>query len=147
MKILSRNSMMMLLLAVVFLAPGLAAIYFYQHPQWLMGHPTNKGEFVKPSIKIKSLNSSVLESHTVEKKWHLVLWSPSGCTDECIRPLDQLVRIRLSLGRHFYEVEPVLLTGPHSEPESSLLLDLLQKNKLLFVQLPVNEASKVYVYA
>jgi len=140
MKILSRNSMMMVLLAVVFLAPGLAAICFYQHPQWLMGHSTNKGDFVKPSMKIKSLVST-------EKKWHLVLWSPSGCDESCIQPLDQLVRIRLALGRRFYEVDQALLTGPYSKPTLSELLDVLQENKVGVLQLPRNEASTLYAYA
>lgn len=140
MKILSRNFLMVVLLAVVFLAPGLAAIYFYQHPQWLMGHSTNKGDFVKPPMKIKSLVST-------EKKWHLVLWSSGGCDESCFQPIDQLARIRLALGRRFYEVDQALLTGPYSKPTLPELLDVLQKNKIGTLQLPRNEASTLYAYS
>lgn len=147
MKILSRNSMMLILLALVFLAPGLAAIYFYQFPHKLMGRSTNKGEFVKPTVKIQSLDSSVKGSASTVKKWHLVLWSPNGCDESCLQPLAQLAQIRLALGRHYYEAELVLLTGQYRKSLSPALLEFVKQNKLLVLQLPPNEINALYAYA
>lgn len=107
MKRISRHSLVLLLLAFVFLAPGLTALYFFKHPQWLSQQTTNRGQFVKPPLPIHALRQF---SH----KWHLVLWSPSHCGQECQRLIDQLANIRLALGRRYYDVDQVLLTREES---------------------------------
>lgn len=124
MKILSRNSAVLLVLAMVFLAPGLAAFYFYKNPQWLHGSPTNQGEFVSPPVLLPSLIKSIDSKKmlSIAPKWHLVLWSPGDCDAACRKPLDQFAQIRLALGRHFYEVDATLLIGGpnHSMPRHLL---------------------------
>lgn len=129
MNLLSRQSVTLLLLAALFLAPGLAAVYFYQHPQWLEGESTNKGDFVMPPLQILSMQ----KLHTSNKltdntpKWHVVLWYPEACEASCVESLDQLARIRLALGRRYYEVDEVILMNGTAAPVGPELTDKLQK--------------------
>lgn len=125
MKKVSRHSLILSLLMLVFLAPGLAAFYFYKHPSWLGEATINKGEFVRPAISIKSLTTLKGTSNPINKKenkqnWYLVLWSPKGCDEACHQSLEQLARVRLALGRYYYEVGEALLLGEASiEPSMS----------------------------
>lgn len=89
-----------ILLFFIFLTPGLAAIFLYQHPQWLPRSTVNHGRFVSPAIPIKNLTGH---------KWGLILWNPNECKTDCLKNLDKIARIRLALGRHLYEVNQWLL--------------------------------------
>ncbi len=118
---MSRNSFVLLLLALVFFAPGLAALYFYKHPQWLSGHATNRGQFVDPPRSIPSLIKST-------HKWHLLLWSPDDCGDACIQKVDKLARVRLALGRRYYDVDQTLLLGRSAHPLEHQLQETLDSH-------------------
>lgn len=114
MKIKSRHAVLLLLLVAVFLMPGMLALYCYQHPTWLTQKTINKGQFVENAVLVQAL----LKPFDVQApigaakfKWHLLLWSPKACQDDCINLLDKLSRVRLALGRHFYDVDEALLSG------------------------------------
>jgi hypothetical protein len=96
MKSKKHNRLILLFLSLLFIAPGLSAYLFYMHPQWLHGKTINKGHFLNPARPLKIFH---------DQKWRIVLWSPKGCEAECIKQLDQLARVRLALGRRFYNVE------------------------------------------
>ena len=124
MKIMSRHSLILYLLALVFFAPGLAALYFFHHPSMLAGSSTNKGEFMRPAQLIKSFTRLKGKSKPLDDgkpKWHLVLWDPNECQDECIQLLEKLTRIRLALGRHFYDVNEALLVREAPIPDNPKL--------------------------
>lgn len=93
-----------LILVILFAAPGLAAYYFYHHPEWLGGAKINRGQLLTPPFLLKS-------SQSESEKWQLVLWSPLSCERDCKIQLDKLARIRLTLGRRLYDVEVKLLLG------------------------------------
>lgn len=107
MRTLSRRNAVFLVLAVLFFMPGLAAYLLYTHPTWLGFTKTNKGHLLNPPLLLAPLQVTTKSS----PKWRLVLWSPSTCAESCLSALDQLVRVRLALGRHYYEVDTVLLVG------------------------------------
>ena len=114
MKIKSRHTMLLLLLVAVFLMPGLLALYCYQHPTWLTQKTINKGQFIESEVRVHALSKPIdvqAPMGAAKSKWHLLLWSPSACQDDCINLLEKLSRVRLALGRHFYEVDEVLLSG------------------------------------
>ncbi len=92
-------------LFLVFLAPGVLAILFYMHPDWLSGLPTNKGTLVQPATQV-----SFLEDNSKDK-WHLAVWCPRGCDDACLEVLDKMARVRLALGRRLYQVDLWHLQG------------------------------------
>lgn len=129
MNLLSRQSITLLLLAALFFAPGLAAVYFYQHPQLLGGDSTNKGDFVNPPFLVSSLEKQHTSTKKTENmpKWHVVLWIPETCDESCLTLLDQLARVRLALGRRYYEVDEVILMSKSSAPLPVDLNTKLQK--------------------
>ena len=99
---LKRNYLILLLLFLLFAAPGIAAYLFYLNPQWLSASTTNKGRLLKPPV-------TLLRSKGGKPQWTLMLWAPQGCEQACLKQLDKLARIRLALGRRLYDVEELLL--------------------------------------
>ncbi|MGQ3892546.1 hypothetical protein [Legionella sp. CNM-4043-24] len=108
-----RKYIVLLLLVLVFASPGLAALLFYKHPQWLSSSSVNKGQLLTPPEQISGLLGA--------PKWRLILWNPGPCDSDCRQQLDKLARVRLALGRRLYEVEAWLIN-------TSPLPEELQKN-------------------
>ncbi len=90
----------LVLLIVLFVAPGVAAYLFYQHPSWL-GARVNKGALLNPPVMLNTLEG--------KSKWRIIFWSPEACDQVCMKQLDVLARIRLALGRKLYQVDQWLL--------------------------------------
>lgn len=116
MKIVRRNYFVLLLLALLFITPGLAAYLFYKNPQWLGAATTNKGELLTPPVQLKMKGDG-----DGQVKWRFVLWNPGDCGMECLNQLNKLARIRLALGRRLYEVEQVLILENDTELPPSLI--------------------------
>lgn len=108
----------LLLLALVFMAPGLAAYLYYQHPAWLRATTTNRGELLQSPVLLTALKGKA--------KWHLILWQPGDCRLSCLKQLDKLARIRLALGRRLYEVEQWLVLTDDSKRLPKTLVSSLQ---------------------
>lgn len=103
----------LLLLAVLFAAPGLSAYLFFQHPQWLGRSTLNKGQWVAPPVVMNVLGDT--------PKWRMILWNPGPCDSACLTQLDTLARARLALGRLLYDVDLWLVLGenaPTLNPEA-----------------------------
>lgn len=111
MKMTKRNSLILLLLALLFAAPGLTAYLYYLHPQWLSARSTNKGQLLNPPVFLAKSGGG-------KAKWSLILWNPDNCATSCLQQLDKLARVRLALGRRLYEVENylVLVEGSQQSP-------------------------------
>ncbi|CEK11441.1 hypothetical protein [Legionella hackeliae] len=109
----TRKSLVLIVLMMVFAAPGLVAYLFFTHPQWLGAATTNRGVLLNPSIRFVKIND--------KEKWRLILWNPGACDKNCLEQLDKLARIRLALGRHLYEVDQWLITDETVELPASLL--------------------------
>jgi len=102
MKKLTRTKWVLLALVLLFAAPGLSALMFYKHPEWLAALPTNKGEFIQPAVPLELLDNP-------KEKWRMSLWCPAGCQATCLQAFDQLARTRLALGRRLYQVDVWML--------------------------------------
>ena len=102
-RLIVRKKVLMALL-LVFMAPGVLAIMFYMHPSWLGGLPTNKGQLIRPAMKL-----DVLENQKVGDTWELLVWCPAGCDKTCLNILDEMARVRLALGRRLYQVNVWML--------------------------------------
>lgn len=116
---LKHRYFILMLLALVFIAPGLLAIFFYHHPELMGSRLTNKGTLLNPPIQMAFPGDG--------SKWRLILWRPDGCDKACIQQLDQLGRVRLALGRRLYQVESWLLYGEVGHALSKTVLDTLQE--------------------
>ncbi|RUR10312.1 hypothetical protein [Legionella septentrionalis] len=123
MKKFRSNYFILLFLALVFLAPGIFAYFFYTHPDWLGGKKTNRGELLNPPQLLAHENKNA--------KWRLILWSPGTCETACMQQLDKLARSRLALGRRLYEVETWLWLGA-SAPEISLAQNQILQDEEIY---------------
>jgi hypothetical protein len=142
MKASHRRYAVLWLLALVFIAPGVAAYFFYTHPQWLGHATTNKGSLLTHPLFISSLKeTSVIKPNALSKglTWKLVVWSPTACNEECINQLDKLARIRLALGRRLYHVTQELLLGANTPLPAPKLMAILQERDIHVVRLQEKE--------
>ncbi len=134
MKTTRRHYIILLLLVFVFAAPGLSAYFLYFHPQWLSAPATNKGELLKPPIRLSDLNQHA--------KWQLILWNPGACEKPCIDQLDKLSRIHLALGRRLYDVDLCLLL-PNATVVPAELQTILDKQRVCVVHLSLEDTSRI----
>ena len=150
MKTARRNYSVLVLLAFVFAAPGIAAYFFYAHPQWLGEAFTNKGDLLDPPVLLTHLDPTKTyatlagKSQTTgpigisaKSQWQLILWSPQACEKRCLQQLDKLARIRLALGRRLYEVRPLLLLGDQAPDLAEGMREALLEQDIQVKQLPV----------
>lgn len=137
MKHTSRNYFILLLLALLFMAPGLVAYIVYNHNAWLSAAPTNKGTLLNPPVLLAQLHE--------KEKWQLVLWSPQACDQECAQQLDKLARIRLALGRRLYEVETCLLLGVDAPLPAVPLANTLRDHDIHVLKLAAGASSPLPV--
>jgi hypothetical protein len=108
------------LLICLFAAPGIAAYVFYNHPSWLGGTRVNKGVLLSSPVELTSVAGKT--------KWRLIFWSPSTCAKACLKQLDILARVRLALGRKFYQVDQQLVLGMDSFLSSAMKKKLEAKD-------------------
>jgi len=109
---MKRPYLVLTALLFLFAAPGIVAYLVYTHPSWLQAS-TNRGHLLQPAPRLQSMGQ--------HKKWQLLLWSPAGCDAECARRMNDLARIRLSLGRRLYHVD-IILAMPMTAPKISIAL-------------------------
>lgn len=127
----------MCLLAIIFMAPGLLALWVYQHPEWLRGSTVNKGQLLTPPVPLRALQ-------TRPNTWGLVFWSPKGCgASSCLTHLDKLARIRLALGRRLYGVDQWLVMGEGADQLSDHEKNLLKEGDFRIAQLPTEDSAKL----
>ena len=111
---MKRNYTILLILAVIFALPGLAAYEFYTHPEWMRQAAINKGELLNPPELLANVNA--------KPKWRLILWNPGSCESQCLEQIEKLARIRLALGRRLYQVDELLLINESAQGLPKVLL-------------------------
>ena len=109
----------LLLLASMFAAPGIAAYLFYQHPNWLNGSKINKGTLLTPPVALKDFDKHA--------KWRIVLYSSDQCKQDCLEQLNLLSRVRLALGRKLYLVDQWLIFGDKAPSDAEDIKHVLQE--------------------
>lgn len=134
MKTVRRNYIVLLLLSVIFVAPGLSAYLFYAHPTWLHQGTTNRGVLLNPSIKL-----SIPE--IASSKWAMVLWQPNACDNRCVQQLSKLARVRLALGRRLYSLQLILLLDKSTPELSKTLVKTLKERDIQVSKLAHDEKT------
>lgn len=135
---IKRNYFILLLLALLFAAPGLTAYLYYLHPQWLGATTTNKGELLTPPVLLTKVLSE-------KSKWRLIFWNPNNCEVACLQDLDRLARVRLALGRRLYEVEQWLVSAEGDQQMSMALTNTLQGQDIHVLRLSKNDRADLPV--
>ena len=129
MKMTKSNSVVLLILALIFAAPGISAYLYYRNPQWVAANTTNKGSLLTPPPFVEAIKDE-------KSRLHLVFWYPDRCETACLQELDRLARIRLALGRRLYEVGAWLVLPASNQPVDQSLTALLQDQAIHLLQLP-----------
>lgn len=127
MLIVKRNYLILLILALIFILPGISAYFVFNHPVWLGRTHTNKGELINPPVQLTDVNS--------RHKWRLISWQPNACGTTCFQTLDMLGRIRLSLGRRLYDVELWLIIANQQDEIADDVRKKLYNNDIHFLML------------
>lgn len=125
----------LLLLAFMFAAPGIAALIFYQHPAWLGASKVNKGTLINPPLALQSLGGG--------SKWRIIFWNPGVCDQACLKQVNMLARVRLALGRKLYQVDQLLVLGDNAYPVSDTIKAILKEQDFQTIQLSPDELNKI----
>ena len=115
------NQLVLIILFIVFVTPTILGVLLYSHPQWLQQKTINQGHLLTPAIPLTALE-------TAPPAWRMVVWSPTACEATCITQLEELMRIRLALGRQFYHVRITLL---QTTAQASTALNALPIERLV----------------
>lgn len=126
--------LILLLLAVLFAAPGITAYFVYQHPQWLSSSKVNHGTLMTPPVPLSLFDKST--------KWRMVYWNHGACAKPCLEQLDKLARIRLALGRKLYLVDQWLIVD-NLQDLSESVKKFLKERDFHLAQLVTADASKI----
>ncbi len=132
------NYLILILLILIFVAPGLSAYLYYRNPQLLSAAKTNKGELLSPAVLFAELADG-------KSKWRLVYWSGEYCEIDCLNEVDKLARIRLALGRRLYEVDEWLVLAKASKQTETDLGKTLQDKDIHLLNLPSGPEQHVAI--
>lgn len=125
---LKSKKLVFIFLVIIFVMPGVSAYWLYMHPDWLGGTPTNKGRLLTPPVLFSDLHN--------KPKWALLLWNPGQCqqSERCQhrfwQQLNKLTRIRLALGRRFYDVNLWYVTVDQYDLLIPEIANLLKDQKI-----------------
>lgn len=122
MKKIKSNYFVLLVLILMFTAPGVAAYLLYLHPAWLGASKINKGALLNPPVMLQSFEKN--------SKWKILLVRPHGCKEACLKQLDQLARVRLALGRKLYQVDEWLLIDNPMSLSATIITTFFKENDI-----------------
>lgn len=120
---------LLLILLVIFLLPGVLALWFYHHPQVFKGQTTNQGELLAKPVFVAELAKS--------GQWGIVLWYPSACKKACKQAWEMLHTMRLALGRRYYQTALYRLSDDLSQQQVPAIF-LSDKRGYLILRYPLN---------
>jgi len=138
MKIINHKYFVLLLIALVFAAPGISAYIFYKHPLWINSNSNNKGRLLTPPVLLPLAQKDKF-------KWKFIVWSKNDCSSDCIRQLDQLARVRLALGRRLYDVNLELLLGSVAQELSLQQIKIFKDQDIDVVRL-TKEQEEIKIF-
>lgn len=133
-KLRKQNTIVLIILALVFIFPGVAAYLFYTHPQWLQEYRLNKGALLNPPELFKEAPKP--------QKWRLILWNPGDCKRKCLLQIDKLARIRLALGRRLLKVDELIIMNSQNQLPATLNERLREQDIHLFLLTKEQQAQQ-----
>ncbi len=118
----NKKTLILCVLAFLFLMPGIAALLFFKNPQWLSSSTLNKGSLLNPSLRYPHFKDN--------NHWRLLYVSTENCEDTCLHHVEKLARIRLALGRRLYQVDQYLVLDNSNAVLSKSLNQVFEKNQI-----------------
>lgn len=101
-------SILSLLALICVLPPLLSYWIYYYHRDWASSNLTHRGMLLRPAIP-------ALAPHA---KWRLMVFNPGTCDATCQGMLNGAWRLRVSLGRKFYQLETILIDSSIQHTQS-----------------------------
>lgn len=104
---------MLVLLALLFLAPLGFSFWLYYGTGWRPSGTTNNGELITPARLLPEATAGGITATgpVFHEKWSLVVVAEGDCDAACQRGLAYVERTRVSLGRLQTRTQPVLVHG------------------------------------
>lgn len=99
-----RSQKQLLLIAIFFLTPFIAAVVM-RFGGWEPPRTRNHGELLAPPLSMEAVVANRVDGSTwvwenVDRQWSLLLQLPTRCDDACRESAELLVNVRQALGRH-----------------------------------------------
>lgn len=111
---------LLIIVAIAFLTPFVAALVLHR-AGWHPDASRNHGELVDPPQPLVELvlhdrQGQALPLANMERRFTWLVRLPDACGEDCLQRLDEIHRVRYSLGRHAPKLA-VRLIGPAPLPE------------------------------
>ncbi|MCK9489549.1 MAG: hypothetical protein M0Q42_09170 [Xanthomonadales bacterium] len=111
---------LLIIVAIAFLTPFIAALVL-NRIGWHPDATRNHGELVEPPVSLAELvlhdgDGQALPLANLERRFTWLLRLPDTCAEDCLQRLDEIHRVRYSLGRHAPKLA-VRLIGAAPLPE------------------------------
>jgi len=159
----NRNRLVLIALLLLFAAPLLIA-FLLNREGWRPQHTRNSGALVEPPLDVTSSAVTLSDGSRLawrDAQWHWTLLALPGaqCASECRTRLDEVLRMRLTLGRNAERLRIVYLgpplpadyvrtrapllagtdvagafTGDHAQGDDALALAIVDPNGLLMLR-------------
>ncbi len=143
-----RSRVTLIALALLFIAPMLAAWWFYSNSgDWQPGHTTNHGTLVIPPRPLHltqplfATDGSPFPAEYLRGKWTLIYISGSSCAAPCTDNLYKMRQVRLAQGENMGRVQRLFLFTGSDNPLPAALDDY---PKIDVAILP-RQASKIFL--
>ncbi len=101
----NRSRMKLVLIALIFFVPLVAATLVYYHRSDLPLKTNSHGQLIKPPVESRWL----LKAATLPKKWHIVYYPDNCCDKLCKNVVDHLGQVYKALGKEKPRVDVVVL--------------------------------------
>ena len=112
----NKNRSMLVFIALLFLVPVLAAVLL-NASGWRPRNTRNNGTLVEPPQDVTNVRAALADGaplawRTEQRQWTLLALPGAQCGDSCRTRLDEILRMRITLGRNAERVRVVYLGPP-----------------------------------
>jgi cytochrome oxidase Cu insertion factor (SCO1/SenC/PrrC family) len=112
----TRSRLVLLLIAAMFAAPFVAALYLY-YTGWQPQHTKNYGEMLQPArdlrdVRFTRADGSRFAWHHEDHTWRVLVAPPADCGASCDQLADKLQRIWVGLGNNADGVQVLWVGAP-----------------------------------
>ncbi len=115
-----KSRMTLILLFVVFLAPGIGAWVLYKFTDLGRdGGSASKGELIQPPRTLDNVQLldplKPEEQIYLQKRWSLAYLTEENCNKTCVGNIYRMRQIRLAIGKHYDRVKRILIVKTISD--------------------------------
>ncbi len=121
----ARSQQKLLLIALLFLTPFLAAVVM-RFGGWQPSNTRNFGELLAPPLSMQAVTARQTDALpwpwvNSERHWTLLLQLPKPCEAACLAATAVLPNVRQALGRHVEKLHPFAVVGASEDTASPVL--------------------------